>query len=134
MGDVRDQVDPRTNFQEDELVKFLLIAITCNAVANVMLKIVAASDAANRTVAGFLPGYVLHPLFIIGLMCFAGSMLSFTKTLTILPLSTAYPVLASVSYAAVIAVSVLVFRETLTWPQWSGLSLIVVGLVLLSRA
>lgn len=114
-------------------MKYLLIAVISNAVATVMLKFASGTEAAERTVAGFLPGYLFHPYFIFGIACFASSMVFFTKTLTLLPLSMAYPVLSSMSYAAVVTVSVAIFHERLSLLQVGGLLLIVAGLFILSR-
>ncbi|WP_037914082.1 DMT family transporter [Actinacidiphila yeochonensis] len=54
------------------------------------------------------------------------------RALTDIPVSVAYAVWSGVGTAAVAAVGAVAFGESLGWPQWTGIALIIVGVVVLN--
>jgi len=69
--------------------------------------------------------------FLLGITCYAVNVIVFVKALEGMPLSIAYPVLASLGFALVVLASMMLFDERLSALQWAGLALILCGIVLL---
>jgi multidrug transporter EmrE-like cation transporter len=74
---------------------------------------------------------MLSPMFLTGIAIFAGNMFFYSKALETLPLSTAYPIFASLGFLLIAITSLLIFQESFSWKQWSGLALILSGLAMI---
>lgn len=82
------------------------------------------------------PGLIttfLSPWFLIGIVCLAANLLLFTKALDKLPLSAAMPVSSGVVFVSVALLSSLMLGESLSSNQLFATSLIMVGVVIMSR-
>ena len=72
------------------------------------------------------------------LYIFSGLILSIIATciwfivLTKIPLSRAYPFMA-LTFAFVVILSAYIFKETTSWLSWVGLTLICLGIILITR-
>ena len=76
---------------------------------------------------------LFSPWFIMGLVFFGMNVIIFTKALEKLPVSAAYPVLAGLGFCLLAICSSLIFKERLSLSQWSGVVLILAGIVIVSR-
>ena len=76
---------------------------------------------------------LFSPWFIMGLVFFGMNVILFTKALEKLPVSAAYPVLAGLGFCLLAIFSSLIFKERLSLSQWSGVVLILAGIVIVSR-
>ena len=117
----------------------IAIAALVTAVSNVMIR------AGIERFGGFSPasaadvfwqflGLLLQPLFSVGFALYFVAALVWFRTIAIAPLSTAYPVLVSLTFLAVTAGAILVWREPFTWSKGLGLTFIVAGIALVSRS
>lgn len=118
---------------------FLSIALLLNAAANLLIKY-SANRAELAATAGTLPpgipGIVqtyLNPFFIAGLACFGLNVLVYSQALKKIPISVAYPLMVSLGYLIILAVSFFLFEERLTAPRYLGAGLMLFGLWLLVR-
>jgi drug/metabolite transporter (DMT)-like permease len=73
-----------------------------------------------------------NPLFLLMYFILIVRGLTWIAALKTIPLSKAYPVL-SLSFPAVLAISVLMFNEALTWQKVIGSLLIISGLVITGK-
>jgi multidrug transporter EmrE-like cation transporter len=109
---------------------FLVLAMTLNAAANVLLKIGAARIGAlgePGLIGRLATNYHLHA----GLALFALNVVFYAAALTRIQLSLAYPVMMAGGVLIVVSVSILFLRESLTVWQMLGMLFLVVGLVLI---
>lgn len=72
--------------------------------------------------------------FLLGILLFALNLIFYTLALKTLHVSIGYPVLVGVSIAGVTAISIISFGEKITFMHSIGLSLIVVGVIILFRS
>ena len=103
------------------------ICISFNITAHLLLKYSALlSGAADRSTSSYA-----SPAFIAAAVSFASSLLVYQVVLKRLALNVAFPLLNSLAYIGVALLAGLLFGEKLSWCQWSGMALIIVGLLLL---
>jgi multidrug transporter EmrE-like cation transporter len=105
----------------------LVLAITFNAVANILMKIGMNNGKQGAGFADFMLGMIMNPALIAGVVCFALGLAAYCFVLTKLNLSVAYPIMTSVGYVIVIIASWLFLKETITAIQIAGFSLIIAG-------
>lgn len=107
------------------------IAVFFNAMANVLIKSSSLGDAASPPEQSGLWGLIqafLNPIFIGGLACFGLALVGYRFVLGKgLKLSLAYPVFTSSGFIVVLIISAIFFKERLTWIQWTGIGMIMVG-------
>jgi len=114
---------------------FLVIALVFNAAANLLIKYSArATEAAvpKAGLAGIVTTYLNVP-FVLGVTCFGLNLLAYTQALKKLPISLAYPLMVSLGYLLILAVSYFVFEERLDAVRYVGAGLMLVGLWMLVR-
>jgi small multidrug resistance pump len=99
-------------------VAWLLLAIASEVVATSALK---ASDGFSR----LIPAIVV----VIG---YAASFYFLSLSLRDIPLGVVYAVWSGIGTAAIAVIGVVFFRETLGWVGIAGITLIVLGVVLLN--
>lgn len=115
---------------------FLVIAISLGAFGQIALKYgMKQSALANPGAAGGLVTGLAHAIFtpyvLLGLGLYAVSSCFWLIVLSKWNLSYAYPMIA-ISYVGVVFLARLFFREQITWPQWLGIALMAVGLVVVA--
>jgi multidrug transporter EmrE-like cation transporter len=76
---------------------------------------------------------VRHPLFDAGIVLYGVSAIVWLRTISTEPLSTAYPLLVSLSFILVTAGAIVLFHEPLTWAKIAGLGIIVAGILVLGK-
>ena len=67
---------------------------------------------------------------LFGLFCYVSSVAGYMVLLSKIDISVAYPVVTSLAYAAIVLVSLFVFKEPFTTIKWLGLALILFGVLL----
>mgnify|MGYP000535801992 CR=1 FL=1 len=95
------------------------IAILFNGVANVLMKAGMQNAAPSPDAAAMIRHYLTSWPVIIGLFLFALNVVAYTQALTKLPLSVAYPIMVSMTGLIVITGSMVLFKETISWIQWT---------------
>ncbi len=109
----------------------LVVALTLNALANMLLK--AGARGLGSLAEPHLAQRVLaNPYLLAGLLLFALNLGFYLAALTRLNLSLAYPVMVAGGLLVVVLGSALWLRETVTPLQWSGIALLVLGIVLVA--
>jgi len=116
---------------------YVLVTAAMTMGANLMLR--AGIDAAG----GFSPGTAtelifgllrlfLQPLFAIGFVTYFLAAVVWFRVVATEPLSVAYPILVSLTFAFVTAGAVIVFQEPVSVRKVIGLLVILGGIVLVS--
>lgn len=115
-------------------------ALVMNAAANLMMKFgmerykaagVTPEQGAGAVIAALASNWVL----ILGLCLFSANVVLYTFALKGLPISIAYPIMATVGFAIIVVVAGWRLHERLSPVQWVGVALIMVGVWLVgSRA
>lgn len=111
---------------------FLVLALTLNATANVLLK-VGAGRLGDLSEPGTITRLLTNYYLLAGLGLFALNVVFYAAALARLNLSVAYPVMMAGGIVIVVSVSILVLHEAVTAPQIAGLVLLVVGIVLVTH-
>ena len=111
---------------------FLIVALTLNAAANVLLKI-GATRLGGIDEPGLLGRLVSDYYLLAGLLLFALNVVFYVAALARLNLSTAYPIMVAGGTVIVVGVSIFALREALTPLQMLGLALLVVGIALVGQ-
>jgi multidrug transporter EmrE-like cation transporter len=112
---------------------FLVVALTLNAAANVLLKI-GTTQLGRIDEPGFFGRLVSDHYLLAGLLLFALNVVFYIAALTRLNLSTAYPIMVAGGVIIVVSISVFVLRETVTPLQMLGLTLLVFGIALVGHS
>jgi multidrug transporter EmrE-like cation transporter len=110
---------------------FLVVALTLNATANLLLKAGAEriGPPDEPIVARLLTNYHL----LSGLVLFALNVVFYVAALTRLNLSVAYPVMMAGALLIVVCVSIVSFGDSLSAAQGIGIACLLVGLVLVTH-
>lgn len=81
-----------------------------------------------------LLGLISQPLFDLGFILYGLAALVWFRVVATQPLSTAYPLLVSLTYVFVTLGAVMLFRESLTLQRVVGLAIILIGVFVVGRA
>lgn len=111
---------------------FLILALTLNAAANVLLKI-GATRLGSLQEPGLIGRLVSDYYLLTGLLLFALNVVFYVAALTRLNLSAAYPIMVAGGIIIVVSASVFILREAVTPLQTVGLALLVLGIVLIGH-
>ena len=76
---------------------------------------------------------LINPWVIAGLFMAVIGAFAWILTLSRLPLSFAYPFL-SITFPVVVIASSMIFKENVSWNTYIGLTFIIVGIIIASRA
>lgn len=115
----------------------VLLSAGLTVAANLMLR--AGIDRAGGFPGrlGGLPKALLHlagqPLFDLGFILYGLAALVWFRIVATEPLSTAYPVLVSVTFIFITLGAVALFQESLTWRKLVGLIIILLGVFIIGR-
>jgi small multidrug resistance pump len=118
----------------------LLLALTLNAAANLMMKVGSGrfsasglnTDPGLRTLtAAVAANWVL----ILGLLCFAVNVVFYAYALRapFLPVSMAYPIMVGGGFAIIAVVAWWFLGERMSAMQWAGVVMILAGVILVAR-
>ena len=109
----------------------LFLGIMSNAFASVLIK-VAVSES-RKLPSLFDPMSIITnwPL-LLGLIMYVATFLFYISALSRFPLNVAHPIFTAGAIAVVALLSVLLFKEQLYWSTILGISLIIIGVILIS--
>jgi multidrug transporter EmrE-like cation transporter len=119
----------------------LVVALTLNATANLLIKFGMRAIDLELAGAGLLDGglgglvrlLIRHWVVLLGLLCFASNLVFYAYALQKVPISVAYPVMVITGFAIIVVVAGNVLHERLTVAQWVGVGAILVGVTLVAR-
>lgn len=114
---------------------FVAISILLGAFGQVFMKLgtTKMESHANYSVILKIFHILFNPIIFTGLSFYAISAILWIFGISKVPLSQAYPMVAF-SYVIVFVLSVLLFKESVTLPKIGGLSLIIVGVLLIAKS
>jgi multidrug transporter EmrE-like cation transporter len=104
---------------------FLLIgaAAVCTAISNLSLRY------GIRHIGGFsVAAFVTDPACMAGLLFQAVAALIWFRILAVMEVNRGYPVLVSLTFLLVVAGSVMLFGESMSWRKLTGLAVILSGI------
>jgi len=110
---------------------FLIFAILLNGCANLLLKM-GVERLRQPADSSLLLRVLENPALLLGLCLFAANVLCYVAALSQLKLSVAYPVMVAGSLLVVVLSSALWLGESLSIGQWSGIGLLLAGIVLVA--
>jgi multidrug transporter EmrE-like cation transporter len=112
----------------------VVLAAVCMALANLLMRAgVLKSPGPLSLTRAHLLAIVCQPLYLSGLLLVGVAGILWTRVLSTGTLTVSYPLFVSLTYILLILGSVIFFRETLTALKVTGLCLILVGILLLTR-
>ncbi|MFB7495855.1 DMT family transporter [Streptomyces sp. NPDC056161] len=98
----------------------------------VLLALAIASEICATSCLKLTEGYTrLLPTVAVA-VGYVVSFILLGRALKDIPVSVAYAVWSGVGTAAVAAVGAVAFGESLGWPQWLGIALVIAGVVVLN--
>ena len=106
---------------------FLLLAAVNSTIGNLLLK-----QAAMLSEKENIFSLLFQPYFIGGLVFYGINVILFAKSLEVLKVSVAYPVLAAGGFTLLVLSSSLFFGEQLNGRQYAGVLVVLVGVFLLA--
>lgn len=120
-----DQIEP---------VTWLWVAVTIalTVLGQTLQKLLAMRTPLVGHVS-FWQSYLLKPLFWAAVAALASALVSWLVVLSAVPVGKAYPLLGA-NYVAMLVIARLVFHEPVPAGRWSGVALIIAGLVLVSSS
>ena len=109
------------------------ISIMLNAAANILMKAGALKPKESNQVMDVFINMATNPVIWGGICCFALGLAAYNYALIKMNLSVAYPVNTSVGYIIVVLASWILFKESLSIVQISGIAVISVGVWMVAR-
>ncbi|MBI4434419.1 hypothetical protein HY635_01180 [Candidatus Uhrbacteria bacterium] len=106
---------------------FLSLAFTCNAIANILLKI--GAQRAVATGGGMTIATAKDPFVILGVLAFAVNALFYFLALRHIAVSVAYPIMVVMSLLLIDAFAVSALQESLRIGQLVGYAIMLTGIV-----
>lgn len=110
------------------------VALTLNAVANILLKVGAERTKETTNFIELIIGMATNPITLLAIFCFAAGMGAYNYVLMKTNLSVAYPIMTSAGYVIVLLASYMFLKETLSLVQISGILMIVAGVWLVAAS
>ena len=98
----------------------------------VLLALAIVSEVCATSCLKLTDGYTRVLPTIAVVIGYVVSFVLLGRALTRIPVSVAYAVWSGAGTAAVAGIGAAAFHETLGWPQWVGITLIIVGVVVLN--
>ena len=116
----------------------LVMALTLNAVANLMMKLGANRLNASPPhfkggIANLVEIALSNWVLLLGLVFFAGNVVLYTFALKGIPISTAYPIMVGAGFVIISVGAWKLLGERLSATQWGGVGLILFGVWLVAR-
>jgi len=115
----------------------LVMALTLNAVANLMMKLGAnrlnASPPQFKGIASLVEIALANWVLLLGLGFFAANVVLYTFALKGIPISTAYPIMVGAGFVIISVGAWKMLGERLSATQWGGVGLILFGVWLVAR-
>jgi multidrug transporter EmrE-like cation transporter len=113
-------------------------AAVCTAAANLLLRAGLMRAGGFVLTGGGVGDQFLRlarqPIFDLGVVLYGVAALVWFRILSIVEVSTSYPVLVSLTFLLVTVGSYLFFREQVSWLKVAGLATILLGILIVSRS
>lgn len=109
----------------------LLLGIAVNASASVLVKMAMQPPRQFPSPRDPVAALSNWP-FWLGLGLYGAAFLLYAAALARLPLNVAHPLLTSGAIAAVALLSVLIFKEPMTWTTALGIAMVIAGVLLIT--
>lgn len=109
----------------------LILGIASNASASILVKMAMMPPRKFPSFSAPLAAFSNWP-FWLGLGLYGIAFLLYAAALARLPLNVAHPILTSGAVASVALSSVLIFKEPFHWTTAAGITLVIVGVVLIT--
>ena len=106
---------------------FLLLAAFLNAIANLLIK----KSALSTTVSDYGQFFSLY--FLIGIFFFGLNLIFYAKSLKVIPISLAYPILIAIGVIGVSLGSSFFFEEEFNVIKYTGVFFLVIGVFLIAN-
>ncbi len=110
---------------------FLLLNIVMLTTGQALWKTGIENVGFSLSLSGIIK-MIFNPFIFAGLVIYLVATVLWFYILSKAPLSIAYP-MQSLCYVLAAVVGILIFKENVTLIRWAGLSLIVLGAILISR-
>jgi multidrug transporter EmrE-like cation transporter len=116
------------------LILLMAFVIALNVCGHVFLKVGMnqVGDIGSRSFFDFARAAIVNPFVLLGLAGYVSSVTGYIIVLSKTNLSVAYPILMSTGYALVVLISFLFLKESFGTVKWAGITLILVGVILVS--
>ena len=111
------------------LIPAILLSTTGELLFKIGMNRVGSFEFTSAAVRGVLPRIVRNPYIWVGFLGFGLGAVFWLAVLSRVPLSLAYPILA-LSYFVVVIEAWLFLHERVTWKRMLGVTVIVVGVVI----
>ena len=110
----------------------LAVALVCIAATNLLIKagaraMEAQQAGASLSLLSMVKTALTNPWIIAGLLCGILNLAAYTFALRKLPVSFAYPIMTSISYAIIVCGATIWFSERLNAWQIVGVGMILAG-------
>ncbi len=117
-------------------IGWILILLSSVFAVGANLTLRAGLDRAGGFSGGILQFILLfkEPLFDIGLVFYALATIVWLRVLSSEPLSVAYPILVSITFALVTVSAALIFNESLNFMKFFGMICILVGIFIMGQS
>ncbi len=115
------------------LIPAILLSTTGELLFKIGMNRIGSFEFSARAIRQVLPRIVFNPLIILGFLGFGLGAVFWLAVLSRVPLSLAYPILA-LSYFVVVVEAWLFLRERVTWKRLLGVTIIVVGVVIVGMS
>lgn len=109
----------------------LVLGVVSNAMASILVKIAMMPPRKFPSFDDPTAAFANWP-FWLGLCMYGVAFLLYAAALARLPLNVAHPILTSGAIAVVAISSVLIFREPLYWSTGVGITLVILGVMLIT--
>ena len=107
---------------------FLIIALTLNAVANILLKLAAIGEKGTS-----LKVLLTNPYAITGVVIFAANVYFYIQALRLFPVSVVYPVLTAAGFIIINSYGIWLLKEPVTIENILGYLAIILGVALVLK-
>lgn len=113
-------------------ILLLLVSIFLNSSAQIFLKSASTSIQADKKTSEIIYDLVLSTPFILGMMCYALSIVMWIMVLSKIPVSVAYPMQA-LGYIFGISMAAFFLKENISFSMIVGMMFIIIGVIILGR-
>lgn len=111
---------------------FLLISVSFNSLAHTLIKANALRNIQVKETSLISLNTMLNPFLLGGLASFAVSVFFYNLVLSKMDLHVAFPIMNTIVYIAIVIISCVVFKETISIKNIIGFAVIIGGLWLVS--
>ena len=111
----------------------MAVVVGLNVCGHVFLKVGMnqVGQIGERSIIQFALSSISNKFVLLGLAGYVSSVTGYIYVLSKTNLSVAYPILMSTGYALVVLVSFLLLKEPFDSLKWGGITLILIGVILI---